>query len=223
MPEVPLILRANRAFLGRAVRFLVDAGIHQFLDLGSGIPTEENVHQIAQRIVPDARVAYVDFDPAAVVHSRVLLEGNPYATVVEADLRNVARVLRSPEVCDLIDFSQPVGVLMVAVLHFVSDSDDLDSILAGYRNAVAGGSYLVISHAADEEDGGLDGTDEALNTYSRRVADFTLRTRGRVIDMFTSMELVEPGVVNIDDWRPDDDLPRRRLPQFAGVARKPSD
>lgn len=223
MPDMPLILRANRAFLGRAVRFLVDAGIRQFLDLGSGIPTLENVHQIAQRVVPDARVVYVDVDPVAVAHSRALLEGDPYATVVEADLRNVARVLRSPEVGDLIDFSQPVGVLMVAVLHFVSDSDDVDGILAGYRHAVVGGSHLVISHAAAEEDGGSEGTDEALATYSRRVAEFTLRTRGQVIDMFTGMDIVEPGVVNVDDWRPDDDAPRRKLPQFAGVARKPAD
>lgn len=221
MPDLPLILRANRAFLHRAVRFLVDAGIRQFLDLGSGIPTEENVHEIAQRIAPDARVAYVDADPVAVAHSRELLKDVPNTTAVQADLRNVARVLHAPEVSALIDFSEPVGLLMVAVLHFLSDSDDVDSLLAGYRHALAPGSYLVISHAAAKEQDAPEGAEDALATYSRRVTEFTLRTRAQVTEMFTGMELVAPGVVNVDEWRPDDGGSPKRLAQYVGVARKP--
>jgi len=221
MPDLPLILRANRAFLLRAVRFLADAGIRQFLDLGSGIPTVENVHEIAQRIAPESRIAYVDADPVAVAHGRELLRDNPYATAVQADLRNVAGVLRAPEVSALIDFSQPVGLLMVAVLHFVSDSDDVDSVLAGYRHALAPGSYLAISHAAGDRDALPEGADQARTIYSRRVSELTLRSRAEVTTMFDSLDLVNPGVVPIEEWHPNNHLPRLGLTGWVGVARKP--
>ncbi len=220
-PELPRIMRANRAFLDRATRFLVAAGIRQFLDLGSGIPTVDNVHQIAQRIAPDARVAYVDNDPVAVAHSRVLLAGNPYVTAVEADIRNVARVLRAPEVSGLIDFSQPVALLMVAVLHFMPDSDDVDSIIAGYRHAVAPGSYLVISHAPADHDESED-AEQAHSTYRRRVTDFTPRTRAEVAAMFTGFDLVEPGIVHLELWRPEDVDTPDPVGGWVGVGRKPT-
>lgn len=224
MPQLPLILRANRHFLRRAVRFLLDAGIRQFLDLGSGIPTVGNVHEIAQQAAPGARIVYVDVDPVAVAHSRALLAGNERAAATLADLRDVPRVLAAPEVRRLIDFSQPVGVLMVAVLHFLPDADDPAGIVARYLDAVPEGSFLVISHAAaTDDDTRPDGADEATEEYSRRVAEFTLRDRDQVAGMFTGLDLVDPGLVYVTEWRPDDeDEAPRRLPQLAGVARKPA-
>jgi hypothetical protein len=221
-PELPRIMRANRAFLARAVRFLVDSGVRQFLDLGSGIPTADNVHQIAHRVAPDTRVAYVDTDQVAVAHSRAILEGKPNLTVVQEDLRNVAGVLRAPEVSTLIDFSQPVAVLMVGVLHFVADSDDVDSILAGYRHAVAEGSYLVLSHAPAHEDDAPEGAEEAHATYSSRVTEFTPRTRAAVAAMFTDLELVDPGIVPVEQWRPDGNDTSGGMGGWVGVARKPT-
>jgi len=221
-PELPRIMRANRAFLDRAVRFLVAAGIRQFLDLGSGIPTVDNVHEIAQRMAPDARVAYVDNDPVAVAHSRALLGDNPYATAVEADIRNVARVLRAPEVGGLIDFSQPVALLMVAVLHFMPDSDDVDSVIAGYRHAVPGGSYLVISHAPADHDNEPEDARQAQSTYRRRVADFAPRTKAEIAAMFTGFDLVDPGIVHVELWRPEGDATPDPVGGWVGVGHKPT-
>lgn len=227
MPELPLIMRANRAFLGRAARHLVDAGIRQFLDLGSGIPTADNVHSIVQRSAPDARVVYVDTDPVAVAHGRAILDDNPNVAATQADMRDVGGLLAQPEVREMIDFDQPVGVLMVAVLHFVPDRDDPTGIVAAYRDAVPSGSYLAISHAAASEDAGApDGADDATAEYSRDVAEFTLRTRAQVTGMFAGCDLVDPGVVYVTQWRPDaPDTPGADSPQkyaqFVGVARKP--
>ena len=225
MPELPLIMRANRAFLRRAVEFLVAAGVRQFLDLGSGIPTVGNVHEIAQRAVPDARVVYVDLDPVAVAHSRALLAGNDNAAAVQGDLRDVSVVLRSPEVTGLIDFAEPVAVLMVAVLHFVPDRDDPAAIVADYLDAVAPDSYLVISHAAaSEEESAPSGADAATAAYSRTVAEATLRTRGQVAGLLAGVEMVAPGVVYVNEWRPEpggSDQPDRRLAQLVAVGHKP--
>lgn len=225
MPELPLILRANRAFLVRAVRFLVNAGIRQFLDLGSGIPTVGNVHDIAQRAAPGSRVVYVDVDPVAVAHSEALLAGNRDAAVVQADVRDVSRVLAAPQVRELIDFTQPLGVLMVAVLHFVPDGDDPAGVVAGYRDAVASGSYLALSHAAASEgEQAPAGADEATAAYSRRVSETTLRTRAEVGRLFAGFELIDPGVVYVTEWHPEADdeaRPPRQLAQLVGVGRKP--
>jgi S-adenosyl methyltransferase len=224
MPELPLIMRANRAFLGRAVRRLMAAGIRQFLDLGSGIPTAGNVHEIAQQADPDARVVYVDVDPVAVTHSQALLAGNDRAAAVQADLRDVPTVLAAPAVRRLIDFKQPIGVLMVAVLHFVPDRDDPAGVVARYRDAVPSGSYLVISHAAASEDTKAPaGAHQASAAYSRNVAETALRTRAQVSDLFTGFELVDPGVVYVTDWHPEitDGRPPQRLAQLVGMGRKP--
>jgi SAM-dependent methyltransferase len=225
MPELPLIMRANRAFLGRAVRFVAAAGVRQFLDLGSGIPTAGNVHEIAQRASPEARIVYVDVDPIAVAHSRAILADNPFATAVRADLREVNTVLRLPDVTELIDLALPVAVLMVAVLHFVPDRDDPAGIVAGYRDAMAPGSYLVMSHAAASEDEAAPaGADDAAAEYSRTVAEATLRTRAQVLDLLGGFGLVPPGVVYVDQWRPDaNDASTRRLAQWVGVGRRPAD
>ena len=147
-PNIRAIARANRAFLGRAVRYLAgEAGIRQFLDIGSGIPTAQNVHQVAQQAAPGSRVVYVDNDEVAVAHSRLLLEDNPDATVIQADLREPAKILADPETRLLIDFTQPVALLLVAVLHFVPDTSTPGQILATLRDALAPGSYLVICHS----------------------------------------------------------------------------
>lgn len=219
MPELPLIMRANRAFLFRAVRLLAEAGVRQFLDLGSGIPTVGNVHEVAQKISTDARVAYVDIDPVAVAHSRALLTDNRHVAAVHADLRDVPGVLAHPEVTGLLDFTEPVAVLMIAVLHFVPDRDDPAGIVAGYRDAIVPGSYLAISHAAaNEDDVATSGADEATAEYSRTVAEATLRSRAQVAALFAGFDLLDPGVVYVDRWRPDH--AEQHLPQLVGVGRR---
>jgi hypothetical protein len=223
MPEIPQIMRANRSFLRRAVRVLVDAGIRQFLDLGSGIPTVGNVHEIAQQAAAGSRVVYVDVDPVAVAHAQALLSGNSDAEVVRADLRDISTVVAAPEVRRLIDFSLPVGVLMVAVLHFVPDRYDPAGIVARYRDAVSAGSYLVLSHAAATEDEHAPaGADEAGAEYSRSISEFAMRTRAQVTDMFAGFEMVDPGVVYVNQWHPETDAEAtQQLPQIVGIARKP--
>jgi hypothetical protein len=223
MPELPLIMRENRSFLRRAVRVLVDAGIRQFLDLGSGIPTVGNVHEIAQRAAPGSHVVYVDVDPVAVAHAQALLSGNGDAAVVRADLRDVHAVLAGSEVRSLVDFSQPVGVLMVSVLHFVPDRDDPAGIVARYRDAVPAGSYLVLSHAAaSEDDRAPAGADEAGAEYSRSVSELTMRTKAQVTGLFDGFDLIDPGVVYVTQWHPETDSEAtQQLPQLVGIARKP--
>lgn len=147
-PQVRTLARANRAFLGRAVRFLVEAGIRQFIDLGSGIPTQGNVHEVAQAASPDARVVYVDSDPVAVAHSTALLADNPGADIVDADIRRPADILSSPQVRKLIDFEQPVAVLMITILHFITPEENPAGIVAAFRDALP--EELAGAHACDE-------------------------------------------------------------------------
>src|ERR1017187_3530282 len=159
-PAIRATMRANRAFLGRAVRFLAgQAGIRQFLDIGSGIPTENNVHQGAPGTAPGSRVVYVDNDDTAVAHSRLLLAGNPDATVIQGDLREPARILADPETQLLLDFTQPVAVFLVAVLHFIPGSGQASDIITTLFDALAPGSYLVISHAHRDEQPSLATSD----------------------------------------------------------------
>ena len=202
-PNTRAIIRANRAFLGRAVRFLAgQAGIRQFLDIGSGIPTEQNVHQIAQEAAPGSRVVYVDNDEVAVAHSRLILEADPDATIIQADLREPGKILADPETQLLIDFSQPVALLLVAVLHFVPDSAGPSQILATLREALAPGSYLVICHSC--RDARPDLADPAATVYGSRVAgELCLRSRDQIASLFDGFSLVHPGLVWIPEWRPD--------------------
>lgn len=201
--------RANRAFLGRAVRFLAkEAGIRQFLDIGSGIPTQDNVHQVAQEAAPGSRVVYADFDDIAVAHSRLILQDNPDATVIQADLRQPEDILADPAVQLLLDFTRPVGLLLVAVLHFLPDDDQVREVLATLRGALAPGSYLVISHGCRDVDPVLAGRYEKV--YSSRVdATLRARTRGEISELFDGFALVDPGLVWVPEWRPDspDDVP----------------
>jgi hypothetical protein len=224
MPITVTGARANRAFLQRAVRYLVDAGIRQFIDLGSGIPTSGNVHQIAQELAPDARVAYVDMDPVAVVHSQSLLAGNDGAVIVHADLRDVDVVLGAAELRRVIDLSEPVGLLMVAVLHFVPDSDGLSDILARYRAALAPGSYLAMSHQSTNGQP-TESLERFQSVYASTPHPVVLRPRTEIACLFGDFELVEPGLVTLPLWRPDGvnltEHPER-IPGFAGVGRKTS-
>ncbi|WP_158839630.1 SAM-dependent methyltransferase [Saccharothrix deserti] len=222
MPGLPQILRANRAFLRRAVRYLTGLGITQFLDLGSGIPTVGNVHEVAWSANPDCRIVYVDVDAVAVAHSRAILSESDNATAVHGDLRRPQEILDNPETQRMLDFSRPVGVLMFAVLHFVPDSDDPAGIIRQYVDAVVPGSHVAISHAS--LDGEADRAEEATEQFRNRVTDFSMRTRAEITDLFTGLELVDPGVVYLTEWRPDagdEDCDGKQTSTFAGVARKP--
>jgi hypothetical protein len=201
IPDVAVGAQANRAFLRRAVRFLVDSGVRQFLDIGSGIPTLGNVHEIAQQANPDARVVYVDIDPVAVAHSRQLLADNDLATAIQEDARHPDRILSHPEVRALIDVSEPVAIMMVAMLHFVSDAEDPQGMLRTLREAVPSGSYLVLSHGTSDSrprDGAA-----GQQVYQRTGSPLTLRTRAELTALFEGFPLVPPGVVWVPQWRPD--------------------
>jgi hypothetical protein len=218
-PNARVMARANRDFLGRAVRFLAAAGIRQFLDIGSGIPTERNVHEVAQEAAPGSRVVYADVDDVVVAHSRLLLEGNPNVAVVQADVRDPAAILGAPETRALIDFREPVGLLLVAVLHFIPDDQDPWGLVARYREALAPGSYLVISHASTEAMS-EDFAAAAKKMYEGRVAaSSNIRPRDGIERMFSGWDLLEPGLVQVPRWRPDapGDVPGD-LPSFWWLA-----
>jgi SAM-dependent methyltransferase len=222
-PELPEIMQANRAFLRRAVEFLILSGVRRFLDLGSGIPTVGNVHEVAQRAAPDAEVVYVDNDAVAVEHSRAILAGDDRTTVVLADLREPDSVLSDPAVRALLDTDAPVAVLMVAVLHFVPDDADPAGLVARFRDAGPAGSYLALSHATAGSE--ADRAAEHRGLYQRTATPLTMRTRDEVVRLFDGYELVEPGVVYLPQWRPEPGEPAverpERIPGLAGVGRKP--
>lgn len=201
-PDASETMLANRAFLGRAVRFLATrAGIRQFLDIGSGIPTMGNVHAIAQQAAPGTRVVYVDADEVAVLHSRAILAGNDHATAIQADLRNPHDILGHPHLLDLLDLSKPVALLLVAILHFLPDSEGPAALVAELREELAPGSYVVISH------GTIDGQParvaEAMQHYDQTTAPFQPRNRAEILRFFDDLELIEPGLVHVPQWRPD--------------------
>jgi SAM-dependent methyltransferase len=222
-PTAPLIGRANRAFLSRAVRFLAGAGVSQFLDIGSGLPTQGNVHEIAQQASPGARVVYADLDPVVVAHSKAILAGNASAAIIDADLREPAKILGHEETRRLIDTSQPAGLLLVAVLHFIPDAEDPWQIVATLRDALAPGSYLVLCHGTDE--GKPDVARAVSKVYNRSVATpLNLRPRAEILRFFDGFELVDPGLVFIPEWRPESpgDVPSDpgQYGNLVGVARK---
>jgi SAM-dependent methyltransferase len=223
-PNVRAIAQANRAFLGRAVRYLSSAGIQQFLDIGSGIPTQGNVHEAAQRVNPGARVVYADTDPVAIAHSQAILAGQPQAAIIDADLRQPQEILGHSVTRRLIDFTRPVGLLLVAVLHFVGDAAAPGQRVAELRDALAPGSYLVLTHATNES---RQAVTEATEQVYRRGAASEGRTRSRdeIMSFFGHFELVDPGLVYLPEWRPEspDQVPADpgRLWFLAGVARKP--
>lgn len=227
-PSFPVVARANRAFLDRAVRYLASAGIRQFLDLGSGIPTAGNVHEIAQQAAPDSRTVYVDIDPVAVAESLEILEGNEQATAIRADLRDPRGILDHPELRRLLSLDQPVGVLLAAVLHFVPDDTEAYDVVGQLVAAIPSGSYLAISAAAAESFAPSDESTKAvIDVYRRQTTtSASSRTHVEIERFFTGLEVVEPGVVWLHQW-PDPQAPSEfaddpaRSGEWAGVGRKP--
>jgi SAM-dependent methyltransferase len=204
-PFVPALARANRAFIGRSVRHLTGAGVRQFFDVGSGIPTAGNVHEIAQDGAPESRVVYVDMDPVAVAESQEILESNPNAIAIRGDMRNAGQLLEHPDVRRLLDFDAPVAVLLAAVLHFVPDDGQAYGAVEQLISALAPGSYLVISHVATETflPDGLPAADREDVYRQRTATPGTVRTQAEVERFFAGLELVDPGVVQVAHWRPD--------------------
>jgi hypothetical protein len=218
-PDIPYGARTNREFLRLSVQFMATHGIAQFIDIGSGIPTAGNTHEVATRIRPDARVVYVDNDPVAVAHSRAILTDHPLGAVLQADVRHPHRILASDEVVEMIDFAEPVGLLLLTVLHFVSDEEDPYAIVTALKNAVAPGSHLAISHVTTAL-----GVDPRTLVRPGSPPPAFLRSEAEIAAFFDGWELVEPGLVAIPRWRTDPaTLPENaaHVPGLAGVARKP--
>ncbi|WTW94108.1 SAM-dependent methyltransferase [Streptomycetaceae bacterium NBC_01309] len=208
-PEARLVVRDSRDFLARAVRCAAaEHGIGQFLDIGTGIPAEGNIHEIAQSVYPEARVAYVDNDPIVLAHARALITGDPRGrtTFVQADLRDPEKIVGSPEVRDVIDFGQPVALVLAMVLHFVRDNEDPAGIVARLGAALAPGSVLILSHVTYK-------TEElkriAEEVYDRASAPVVPRTREEIAVLLDGFTPVEPGLVRVSQWRPGPDAPEQ--------------
>ena len=221
-PDMVHSARANRAFLARAVRFLAgEAGIRQFLDIGTGIPTADNTHEVAQLVAPTSRIVYVDNDPMVLAHARALLASDPAGATayVDADLRDPLRIVA--EAARLLDFGQPVAVMLVAILHCIPDEDDPYRIVARLMSAVPPGSYLVISHAPGEMRPNVGA--EMIRRLAKVLAQkVVLRERDEVERFFDGLELLEPGVVPITKWRPATEAEAAApAAMWAAVARKP--
>jgi hypothetical protein len=212
LPGVAGTFANNRAFLRRAVRYCVRAGVHQFLDLGSGIPTMGSVHEVARAIAPDVRVAYVDNEPVAVAHSEQILAGLDGVSISSADMRDPQSVWSAPGVRDVLDLDRPVAVLMVAVLHFAGPADDPRGILAGYRSRLVPGSLFAISHATSDLTDPADRAAmlEGERLYRESSTPLHLRDRAELTALMADLTLVEPGVVEMRDWHRDPDEPEAR-------------
>jgi S-adenosyl methyltransferase len=221
-PETVFTCRANRAFLGRVVRYLADqAGMRQFLDIGTGIPTSGNTHQVAQEIAPETRVVYVDYDPIVLAHARALLTSHEAGATeyIDADLRDTDTVLSRAR--ELLDFGKPVAITLIAILHAIPDSDDPHEIVARLLDAIPSGSYIALSHIASDI---LDGsTQRGLENVVGRLIQQQLASRSRdeVARFFKGTDLVAPGLVRVEQWHPDGetgDASRSYL--WCGVGRK---
>jgi hypothetical protein len=220
-PNLVHSVRANRAFLARAVRFLAGQGIRQFLDIGTGIPTADNTHEVAQRIAPDSRIVYVDNDPVVLSHAKALLKSNPEGACayLDADLRDPDTILA--EAAQTLDFGQPLAVMLIAVMHFVGDDAQASAIMRRLTAACVPGSYVALSHAASDIDAAQMA--EMVRRLNESTAEkTTLRDRAGVTRLFDGLELVEPGVIRAAEWRPDTDLEAASpAALWGGVDRKP--
>jgi hypothetical protein len=221
-PEAPLTARANRAFGKRAVRYIAEQGIRQFIDLGSGIPTTPpSVHETARAVDPSTRVVYVDFDPVVVAHSAALRSVHPGLTTILADIRRPEAILNHPDLRQLIDFTEPVGVVIFSVLDVIDDAHDPQGIVAQFRDRMAPGSYLGISHISARSDPDAIAHSHKISreTGFPRVA---FRSDDDVLRFFDGFDLVEPGLVDITQWRPEQDAPPFQIRLVGAVARKPT-
>jgi hypothetical protein len=222
-PGLRFRVRANRAFLGRVTRFLAaDAGIRQFLDIGTGIPTSDNTHEVAQQAAPEARVVYVDNDPIVLLHAQALLRSSPQGATdyVQADLRDPDLIV--DRAAQLLDLGQPVAVMLLGVLHLISDAEDPWAIVARLMDAIPAGSYLAISHPAIDIHPSQATVQRVYNEHVSTAQ--TLRSRDQVARFFTGLELVEPGLVQVHQWRPDpsDFAPEGVASAHGAVGRKTS-
>ncbi len=214
-------MRANRAFLARAVRYLAGTGITQFLDIGTGLPASNNTHEVAQAVAPDARVVYVDYDPIVLQHARVLLTGATPGTVdyIDADVRDPAKILR--EARRTLDFDRPVALMMIALMHLITDADDPYGIVGTLKSALAPGSYLALSQVASDLE--MEQVAEGRRRFNRMARETQQhRTNAEVRRFFDGFELIEPGVVQVQRWHPSELEARANSTMWCGVARKPA-
>ncbi len=228
MPDATRAAFANRALLRRMVRHLTaEAGIDQFLDIGSGLPSRGNVHQIAHEINPHARIVYIDNDPTVLAHARALLTGHPTTTMVTADVRRPETILTHPAVTEFIDFGRPIGLLMLAILHHINDDEDPAGIVARLRDALAPGSHLALSHfhnpGADRpEAAAIAAASEQM--FNKSLGTGRWRYRDEILSYFGDFQLIEPGLVPLPEWRPDPHASRHQNLSHhlfvAGLARK---
>lgn len=220
IPALPEIARDNRGMMQRAVRYLAARGITQFIDIGTGLPTQGNVHEIAQSVNPESHIVYADNDPIVLAHARALLTSSPEGATryIAADLRDPESLFAHPKLREIIDLDRPVGLILVAVLHFITEDEDPYAILARYRSHLPAGSYLVLAHASRE-----DRPEEAWKkmeaVYARSSAPFIFRGQDRVRRLFDGFELMEPGLVHTPEWRPEPGvtIPESAPWNFGGV------
>jgi O-methyltransferase involved in polyketide biosynthesis len=223
MPELVQSARANREFLGRAVRFLAgEAGVRQFLDIGTGLPTASNTHEVAQGVAPDSRIVYVDNDPMVLVHARALLTSTPEGATdyLDADLRNPSAILE--KAAATLDFDRPIAIMLLGIVNFVVDDAEASAVVRRLVDAVPPGSYLVISHPTTEVNG--PAVEESMRQWNASgAAPITARTRDEIAGFFEGLDLLDPGVVTCSAWRPDPAHPgiTDKVSEFAAVGRKP--
>ncbi len=221
-PDMHMSVRQNRAFLQRAVRYLAGAGIRQFLDIGTGLPSADNTHEVAQAVAPESRVVYVDNDPIVLAHARALLTSSPEGVTgyLDADARETGTIIT--EAGKLLDFGQPVAVMLIAVLHLIPEEDDPYQLVADLLAAVPSGSYLVVSHVASD----LQRQSPGINAAAARLSQVmfqrvTARSQDQVLKLFNGLEILEPGIVPVQDWRPDGPREGIRSAMRGGIGRKP--
>jgi hypothetical protein len=226
-PDIALTIQENRAFLGRVTRFAVNSGVRQFLDIGSGIPTSPNIHEIAQSVAQDCRVIYVDHDPIVLAHTRALLASAPEgrATILDADLREPEAIFASAVLRDTFDLTQPVALSMAAVLHFIPDSDDPYGLVRRYLDALPGGSFLTISHGNREASPKT--SEQGAQVYRNSGFKASVRSLPAIERFFDGLRLVDPGFVYIHRWRPESSAAAELADSHAnlcgGVAQLPTD
>ncbi|WP_435586747.1 SAM-dependent methyltransferase [Micromonospora aurantiaca (nom. illeg.)] len=226
-PDGPAAGQANRAFLRRVIRYLVtEAGIDQFLDIGSGLPTQGNVHEVAIEHNPAARVVYVDNDPIVLAHGRALLAAEGTATVIQADIREPEEILNDPDVRRFLDFDRPIGLLLFAILHHIGDDEDPRSVAAALIDALPSGSYVAISHFRDPGERDPEGSRKAREVervFNESLGTGRWRTDEEILAFADGLTPLEPGLVPLAEWRPDPDAPApaadRHLPHLRRAAR----
>jgi DNA-binding transcriptional regulator YbjK len=201
-PYTPALTRANREFIQRAVRYSAETGVRQFIDVGSGLPTQENTHEVVRRVAPESRVVYVDNDPIVVSHGKALLATDNRTVVIQADMRRPIDILDHPHLRETIEWNQPVSVLLTAVLHFITHDEMSRQIIAQFRNRMPADSHIIISHVTAQDH--AETCRHGADVYRQIVAStHTLRDRNQILTLFNGFDLIAPGLVPLPQWRPD--------------------